>query len=79
MKLAKVKNSLDALHLPSPNYQSLGKNILDYAEHWKIRETAITRGLETYIQIVAKNIEDTRSNVDSIQQLDEAIANSLTK
>ncbi|WP_348981326.1 DUF5344 family protein [Bacillus sp. DNRA2] len=33
----------------------------------------------SYIEIVSKNIEDTRSNVDSIKQQDEAIANSTPK
>lgn len=78
-KLAKVKDALSALQLATPNLQSLGNNSLDFSEQWKTREASIASDISEYIEVVAKNIEDTRSSVDSIQQQDEAIANSYTK
>lgn len=78
-KLAKVNDALSALQFSNPNLQSLGNNSLDFTEQWKTREESIASDISNYINIVAKNIEDTRSNVDSIQQQDEAIANNYTK
>lgn len=78
-RLAKVKDALGALQLPNPNQQTLGKNQLDFTEQWKTREAGIASDVAAYIEIVAKNIEDTCSSVDSIKQQDEAIANSMTK
>ncbi|MEW8987224.1 MAG: DUF5344 family protein [Bacillus sp. (in: firmicutes)] len=57
----------------------LGNNHLDFTERWSSRETAIASDIAAYIERVTKNIEDTRSNVDSIKQQDEAIANGTPK
>ncbi|WP_147534936.1 YwqI/YxiC family protein [Bacillus marasmi] len=78
-RLTKVKEALAALNLPNPNEQVLGNNKLDFTDLWTSRETAIASDIAAYIEIVAKNIEDTRSNVDSIKQQDEAIANCTPK
>ncbi|WP_147534941.1 YwqI/YxiC family protein [Bacillus marasmi] len=78
-RLTKVKEALAALALPNPNEQVLGNNKLDFADQWTSRETAIASNFASYIEIVSKNIEDTRSNVSSIKQQDEAIANGTPK
>lgn len=78
-RLAKVKDALGTLHLPNSNQQALGKNRLNFTDLWKTREADIASDIAAYIEKVARNIADTRSNVDSIKQQDEAIANSMTK
>ncbi|WP_147533664.1 YwqI/YxiC family protein [Bacillus marasmi] len=78
-RLTKVKEALAALTLPNPNEQVLGNNKLNFTDQWKTRESTISSDIASYIEIVAKNIEDTRSNVGSIKQQDEAIANGTPK
>jgi hypothetical protein len=78
-KLETVKQALATLHLPNPNQQVFGKNKLDFTDRFKTQETAIATDIASYIEIVAKNVEDTRSNVDSFKQQDEAIGNSIPK
>ncbi|WP_147535942.1 YwqI/YxiC family protein [Bacillus marasmi] len=78
-RLTKVKEALSALNLLNPNEQLLGNNKLDFTDRWTSRETTIAFDIASYIEIVAQNIEDTRSNVDSIKQQDEAIANGTPK
>ncbi|WP_147534926.1 YwqI/YxiC family protein [Bacillus marasmi] len=78
-RLTKVKEALAALVLPNSNEQVLGNNKLDFTDQWKTREKTISSDIASYIEIVVKNIVDTQSNVNSIKQQDEAIANGTPK
>lgn len=53
---------------------SNGKNSLDYTKKYHEREENIKTMLGDYKKAVQKNIEDTKDNVDSLKEQDEAIA-----
>ncbi|MEC1901614.1 YwqI/YxiC family protein [Bacillus atrophaeus] len=53
---------------------SNGKNKLDYTSKYDEREENIRTMLGDYKKAVHKNIEDTKDNVDSLKEQDEAIA-----
>ncbi|KAB7705325.1 hypothetical protein F9802_14585 [Bacillus aerolatus] len=74
-QLEKVKTALNNIVLPEPSVESLGQNELDYTTKWKEREANIHKNILQYIEVVTKNIEDTRANVDLLKEQDEAIVN----
>lgn len=50
------------------------ENSLDYTKKYHEREENIKTMLGDYKKAVQKNIEDTKDNVDSLKEQDEAIA-----
>jgi len=76
-KLAVVQEALDALELQCPSVQSLGKNQLAFTKEWQKREKTILQNFMKCIDVVRKNIEDTRANIHSIKRQDEAIAEKI--
>lgn len=72
-QLDNVKRALDAIECPAPSDSSLGKNQLDFTSQWLERERDIHNMMLRYIEIVHKNVEDTRANVDLLKKQDEAI------
>ena len=70
-QLDEIKRALDALVLDRP--EDAGQNKLDFIEKWQEREEMIHQFVSQYVTIVQKNVEDTRANVDSLKEQDEAI------
>lgn len=50
-----------------------GQNKLQFIEAWLEREEVIRNMLKEYVSIVEKNIVDTKDNVKTIKEQDEAI------
>lgn|SRR5699024_1741815 len=50
-----------------------GQNKMEFIEAWLLREEIIRELLNQYVQIVEKNITDTKDNVKTIKEQDEAI------
>ncbi|MBU8580385.1 YwqI/YxiC family protein [Bacillus paralicheniformis] len=73
-QLEQVSSTLQAVSLKSPSAVALGRNNLDFTKKWLEREAEICNMVEQYKEAVRKNIEDTRSNVDTLKEQDEAIA-----
>ncbi|QHZ45189.1 MULTISPECIES: YwqI/YxiC family protein [Bacillus] len=73
-QLDQVKSALDSLSLKGPSAGDLGQNNLDFTKKWLEREGTIHDMIKQYKEAVDKNIEDTRSNVDSLKEQDQAIA-----
>ncbi len=73
-KLEQVSSTLQAVSLKSPPARALGRNNLDFTKKWLEREAEICNMVKQYKEAVRKNIEDTRSNVDTLKEQDEAIA-----
>jgi hypothetical protein len=73
-KLEQVSSTLQAVSLKSPPAGALGRNNLDFTKKWLEREAEICNMVKQYKEAVRKNIEDTRSNVDTLKEQDEAIA-----
>ncbi|ALC83158.1 MULTISPECIES: YwqI/YxiC family protein [Bacillus] len=72
-KLNEIKNEIDALSLKGPSMSSLGDNKLDFTAKWRERETNIHELVSQYKEAVLKNLEDTRDNVNTLKEQDEAI------
>ncbi|TDL77915.1 YwqI/YxiC family protein [Peribacillus frigoritolerans] len=70
-QLDEIKRALDALVLDGP--EDAGQNKLDFTVKWQEREEMIHQFVSQYVTIVQKNVEDTRANVDSLKEQDEAI------
>lgn len=70
-QLDEIKRALDALVLDGPD--DVGQNKLDFTEKWLEREEMIQQFVSQYVTIVQKNVEDTRVNLDSLKEQDEAI------
>jgi Family of unknown function (DUF5344) len=70
-QLDEIKRALNALVLEGPD--DVGQNKLDFTQKWQEREEMIHQFVSQYVTIVQKNVEDTRANVDSLKEQDEAI------
>ncbi|MEG7379490.1 YwqI/YxiC family protein [Bacillus subtilis] len=69
--LETVKNALAGVSIGAAG--SNGKNNLEYTKKYHEREASIKTMLGDYKKAVQKNIEDTKDNVDSLKEQDEAI------
>ncbi|MBD1379640.1 YwqI/YxiC family protein [Metabacillus arenae] len=70
-QLDDVKRALDTLNLPAPG--ALGQNKLNFTDGWLSREANLQKMVSEYMKVVQKNVEDTRSNVTSLKEQDEAV------
>ncbi|MBM7647491.1 hypothetical protein JOC78_000412 [Bacillus ectoiniformans] len=70
-QLNKVRSKLEAVVIPAP--PSVGANQMDYTSAWTEREEAIHQMVNQYKEIVSKNLEDTKANVDLLKDQDEAM------
>ncbi|MBP3041623.1 YwqI/YxiC family protein [Bacillaceae bacterium Marseille-Q3522] len=74
--MGQLKIAEQALHhveLPHFPSDQLGKNQLSFTEKWLEREDFLVKMIAEYLEIVDKNLEDTRANIDLIKKQDEAI------
>jgi hypothetical protein len=72
-ELNEVKSALANVKITPPQASTLGENQLDFTKYWLERETRIHQLINEYVEIVEKNIEDTKANVRSLKEQDEAI------
>ncbi|MBF0705397.1 YwqI/YxiC family protein [Alkalihalobacillus hwajinpoensis] len=75
-KLEEAMNAVQHLTLPEPSAGQLGRNKINYTDAWINREQNLQRLLQDYMTVVQKNLEDTKANVDSLKEQDEAITRS---
>ncbi|MBU5465787.1 YwqI/YxiC family protein [Virgibacillus sp. MSJ-26] len=71
--LENAEQALPPLFLSNVYEGINGANKLEFIEQWLEREEGIRELLNQYIEIVEKNIEDTKANVKTIKEQDEAI------
>ncbi|MBM7605175.1 hypothetical protein JOC75_003198 [Metabacillus crassostreae] len=71
--LNEAKAALHHVKLATPSSGDLGKNKLDYTSYFLEREARIHQLINEYVSIVEKNLEDTKVNVRSLKEQDEAI------
>jgi hypothetical protein len=71
--LDETKAALDFVILAEPSAGALGQNVLGYTKGWLEREKTIHLMVSQYVEIVRKNLEDTRANVDLLKEQDEAM------
>jgi hypothetical protein len=72
-ELNEVKSALANVTIEPPQSSDLGKNRLDFTTYWLEREARIHQLISEYVEVVEKNIEDTKANVRSLKEQDEAI------
>lgn len=72
-KLNEIRNAVEALSLKGPSAGSLGENKLDFTTKWLEREMSLHELVSQYKEAVLKNLEDTRDNVNTLKEQDEAI------
>jgi Family of unknown function (DUF5344) len=76
-ELDEVKSALANVKIAPPQASTLGKNKLDFTTYWLEREARIHQLINEYVEIVEKNIEDTKANVRSLKEQDEAITTKV--
>ncbi|MGM7723470.1 YwqI/YxiC family protein [Metabacillus sp. Hm71] len=72
-ELDEVKSALANVKIAPPEAGSLGQNRLDFTTYWLEREARIHQLINEYVEVVEKNVEDTKANVRSLKEQDEAI------
>ncbi|MGG3573626.1 YwqI/YxiC family protein [Bacillus gobiensis] len=72
-KLNEINQAVEGLSLRSPSASSLGDNKLDFTAKWLEREKNIHELVSQYKEAVQKNLEDTRDNVNTLKEQDQAI------
>lgn len=73
--LDQVQNTLDSVNIQGPSSSVLGQNKLDFTDKWLEREANIQKMVQQYVEVVCKNLDDTRANVELLQDQDEAMVN----
>ena len=72
-ELNEVKAALANVTIVIPQSSNLGENQLDFTNYWLEREARIHQLINEYVEVVEKNVEDTKANVRSLKEQDEAI------
>ncbi|MGG1688412.1 YwqI/YxiC family protein [Pseudalkalibacillus sp. NRS-1564] len=75
-KLEEAMSAVQHLTLPEPSGGQLGRNKMNYTDAWINREQNLQSLMKDYMTVVQKNLEDTKANVDSLKEQDEAITRS---
>jgi hypothetical protein len=68
-----ARYALETVNIQAPSSGSLGQNKLDFTERWLDREANIQKMVQQYVNVVQKNLEDTRANVELLKEQDEAM------
>jgi len=71
-ELSEIEKTLSTINISSPQLSHLGNNQLDFTKAWLEREIKIEQLLTEYIQVVQKNVEDTKANIRLLKEQDEA-------
>jgi len=72
-EINEADSALSSVKLTVPVSSDMGKNRLDFTAYFLEREKRIHQFMNDYVQIVGKNLEDTKANVRSLKEQDEAI------
>ncbi|MFS0653913.1 YwqI/YxiC family protein [Bacillus sp. 179-C3.3 HS] len=72
-KLDEVSTAVDALTMKKAADKA-GQNNLDFVTEWTSREDKINNMVADFKKALTKNVSDTRSNVKTLKEQDEAIA-----
>ncbi|MBA4535559.1 YwqI/YxiC family protein [Bacillus aquiflavi] len=75
-QLNHIKTALNASSIKEAPTGSLGQNKLEFTQEWIKLENSIQTAFSQYKQIVHKNVDDTRANVDLLKKQDEAVIKS---
>lgn len=71
--LEKAEQTLPPLFMTNVFEGINGQNKMAFIEEWLKREASIRELLKQYVEIVEKNIADTKDNVKTIKDQDEAM------
>ncbi|MBM7542019.1 DUF5344 family protein [Amphibacillus cookii] len=72
-KIEQCKRDIEAFSVKAPPNSKLTGNHLNYAEQFKERERDINDLINIYLEVTMYNLEDTRANIDLIQEQDASI------
>ncbi|UYO35571.1 YwqI/YxiC family protein [Bacillus zhangzhouensis] len=72
-KLDKVSQAVEALGMKKAADQA-GENSLEFVTQWTAREAEVSEMVSSFKEALIKNVQDTRSNVKTLKEQDEAIA-----
>ncbi|MFJ5964135.1 YwqI/YxiC family protein [Bacillus sp. NPDC093026] len=72
-KLDEVSQAVEALMMKKAS-DKVGENSLEFVSKWTVREAKINEMVSAFKKALIKNVQDTRSNVKTLKEQDEAIA-----
>ncbi|MBU5594935.1 YwqI/YxiC family protein [Amphibacillus sp. MSJ-3] len=72
-KIEQAKSQIDSFKIKIPPQVKQSDNHLNFVNDFRDREVEINQLVNTYLEVVMKNLEDTKANVNLIQQQDHAI------
>lgn len=72
-KLDEVSQAVEALAMKKAADKA-GENSLEFVTKWTAHEAEINEMLSSFKEALIKNVQDTRSNVKTLKEQDEAIA-----
>lgn len=71
--LEEIDRVIGKLSLPSLSPDTLGQNQLNFTTQWLLREETIHTLVTQYKEVVLKNVDDTKANVDLLKEQDETM------
>ncbi|MDR0124085.1 YwqI/YxiC family protein [Bacillus zhangzhouensis] len=72
-KLDEVSQAVEALTMKKA-VDKAGENSLEFVTKWTAREAEVSEMVSSFKEALIKNVQDTRSNVKTLKEQDEAIA-----
>ncbi|MDM5299900.1 YwqI/YxiC family protein [Bacillus pumilus] len=72
-KLDEVSKAVEAITMKKAADKA-GENSLKFVTKWTTREAEINEMVSSFKEALTKNVQDTRSNVKTLKDQDEAIA-----
>ncbi|MEY8693949.1 YwqI/YxiC family protein [Bacillus safensis] len=72
-KLDEVSQAVEALAMKKAADKA-GENRLEFVTKWTAREREVSEMVSSFKEALIKNVQDTRSNVKTLKEQDEAIA-----
>lgn len=72
-QLDEVSQAVEALAMKKAA-DKVGENSLEFVTKWTAREAEVSEMVSSFKEALIKNVQDTRSNVKTLKEQDEAIA-----
>lgn len=72
-KLDEVSQAVESLAMKKAADKA-GENSLEFVTKWTAREAEVSEMVSSFKEALIKNVQDTRSNVKTLKEQDEAIA-----
>nr|MDF9460303.1 YwqI/YxiC family protein [Bacillus pumilus] len=72
-QLDEVSQAVEALMMKKARDKA-GENSLEFVTKWTAREAEVNEMVSNFKEALIKNVQDTRSNVKTLKEQDEAIA-----